>query len=595
MQIAPVAQAQLEEANVHDARAPGGDDAVDERNPVDGGDEIVDVAGGGGDDTNMEEDEAAHVAGNGERDIGLDEDMADVGSSGEVGSDVVGGSSAGSVAADDDTVSGGSSEGSDYFGEGVLDELDVEGGTGGEVVLPPEGHPPGGGQPPDGVADANATGRRNLPNAFDSFAEFFAFFFLRGQKGVTQSQFELFRLYEMDVHPFSPPPPSLSYLRNTIMPRVRQRWGLPLRSVTAEDDAGVPVADLWVITPRDHVTRDFLFRETFDLFHELDKRSEEERDLHPEYVDSRFFQDRPSVLRSCPAASGFSLTGRDLFVGDRVDVSLIDGGCLHHLEIIDAFFAGYEYGVDPGPAIHAGDFVVALSSGGTPTGLLVSRFWRAHEHGSLFFWHTPLLGGFEVDNIHPSAYAGLCTRVNGGVEGGALPVRRALRTSSAGSTDAFTVSLAFFSDDFCSRHGSSTGGVYMSYMTWPYASRVSRGATRTISLSAPGVNSDHILSAIRSDLAVGTTDGWLVKDPSGADVRVFVDVAFFVGDYVQVGKTSKLRGHQARSPCPLCRYMQPLQPGSQYAQDGSSADTSMVRTSERTTAVSRAVRHFLDA
>jgi len=111
VQIAPVAQAQLEEAKVHDARAPGGDDAVDERNPVDGGDEIVDVAGGGGDDTNMEEDEAVHVAGNGERDIGLDEDMADVGSSGEVGSDVVRGSSAGSVAADDDTVSGGSSEG----------------------------------------------------------------------------------------------------------------------------------------------------------------------------------------------------------------------------------------------------------------------------------------------------------------------------------------------------------------------------------------------------------------------------------------------------------------------------------------------------
>jgi len=407
VQIAPVAQAQLEEANVHDARAPDEDDAVDERNPVDGGDEIVDVAGSGGDDTNMEEDEAAHVAGNGERDIGLDEDMADVGSSGEVGSDVVGGSSAGSVAADDDTVSGGSSEGSDCFGEGELDELDVEWGMAGEVVLPPDGHTPGGSQPPDGVADANATGRRNLPNAFDSFAEFFAFFFLRGQKGVTQSQFELFRLYEMDVHPFSPPPPSLSYLRSTIMPRVRQRWGLPLRSVTAEDDAGVPVAHLWV-------------------------------------------------------ASGFSLTGRDLFLGDRVDVSLIDGGCLHQLEIIDAFFAGYEYGVDPGPAIHAGDFVVALSSGGTPTGLLVSCFWRAHEHGSLFFWHTPLLGGFEVDSIHPSAYAGLCTGVNGGVEGEVLPVRRVLRTSSAGSTDAFTVSLAFFSYDFCSRHGSLHGrGVYV--------------------------------------------------------------------------------------------------------------------------------------
>ena len=227
-------------------------------------------------------------------------------------------------------------------------------------------------------------------------------------------------------------------------------------------------------------------------------------------------------------------------MGDRVDVSLIDGGCLDQLEIHDALFAGYEYGVDPGPAIHAGDFLMALSSGGTPTGLLVSRFWRAHEHGSLFVWHTPLLARFEVDKIHPSAYAGLCTGVNGGVEGGALPVRRALRTSSAGSTDAFTMSLAFFSDDFCSRHGSSTGGVYMSYMTWHYASRVSRGATRTISLSAPGVNSDHKLSGIFSDLAVGTTDGWLVKDPSGADVRVFVDVAFFVGDFVQVGKTSKL-------------------------------------------------------
>jgi len=54
VQTAHVAQAQLEEANVQDARAPGGDDAVDERNPVNGGDEIVDMAGGGGDDTNME-------------------------------------------------------------------------------------------------------------------------------------------------------------------------------------------------------------------------------------------------------------------------------------------------------------------------------------------------------------------------------------------------------------------------------------------------------------------------------------------------------------------------------------------------------------
>lgn len=60
---------------------------------------------------------------------------------------------------------------------------------------------------------------------------------------------------------------------------------------------------------------------------------------------------------------------------------------------------------------------------------------------------------------------------------------------------------------------------------------------RPISLAPPGVNSDDVLDTITEDLVEGATTGWMVQDPEGATIRVFADVALFVGDYKQVSQT----------------------------------------------------------
>ena len=88
----------------------------------------------------------------------------------------------------------------------------------------------------------------------------------------------------------------------------------------------------------------------------------------------------------------------------------------------------------------------------------------------------------------------------------------------------------------------------MSYLTRLFMHRATRSGGRVLPLTARGVCSDAVLHAIMRDLAVGAHQGWLVKDPDGAQVRVFADVAFYVGDYEQVSKSSHLRGHNARAP-----------------------------------------------
>jgi len=107
-------------------------------------------------------------------------------------------------------------------------------------------------------------------------------------------------------------------------------------------------------------------------------------------------------------------------------------------------------------------------------------------------------------------------------------------------------------------------------------------------VTAPGVSSDVILDAIVDDLAVGSSEGWMIRCADGLEVRVFADVCFYVGDYEQVSKTSKLMGSSANSPCSLCTYRLPGIPGCRYGLNGSSADISLARTSARTRSVCKA-------
>lgn len=117
----------------------------------------------------------------------------------------------------------------------------------------------------------------------------------------------------------------------------------------------------------------------------------------------------------------------------------------------------------------------------------------------------------------------------------------------------------------------------------------------TIAATPPGANSDCVLNAILPDLVEGATTGWLCQDPDGVNVVVHVDVSFFIGDYVQVSKTSKLMGHGAKSPCPLCHYRAPGVSGSKYGLESSSADITMARTTSRTHHVCRAVTDAIQA
>ena len=87
----------------------------------------------------------------------------------------------------------------------------------------------------------------------------------------------------------------------------------------------------------------------------------------------------------------------------------------------------------------------------------------------------------------------------------------------------------------------------------------------------------------------------MVSDPEGNPIRVKVDVSFYVGDYPQVSKSCKLKGHGADAPCTLCSYVLPGAGGSQYAKAGSSTDISLVRTTDRSAAVLDAVRDALVA
>lgn len=60
-----------------------------------------------------------------------------------------------------------------------------------------------------------------------------------------------------------------------------------------------------------------------------------------------------------------------------------------------------------------------------------------------------------------------------------------------------------------------------------------------------------MLEAIPDDLRVGSREGCLCRCANGTVVRVWADVSLFVGDYLQVYKTSKLMD-QPQTPLALC-------------------------------------------
>ena len=182
--------------------------------------------------------------------------------------------------------------------------------------------------------------------------------------------------------------------------------------------------------------------------------------------------------------------------------------------------------------------------------------------------------------------------VNGSVRGGGPATagvgdrqRRSIFGVDKDCVPTVTVSMAFHIGDF-----TLADGVYMLYPGLRAEDRVSRHAVRVISIVNKGIDSDKVLRAITGDLVQGTAEGWLMADWEGRPVRALADVACFIGDFVQVSKSCRLRVHNAMAPRTVCGYTKGTGDTGVYRGGGSSVDAELLRTAARTETVLRAVR-----
>ena len=122
-----------------------------------------------------------------------------------------------------------------------------------------------------------------------------------------------------------------------------------------------------------------------------------------------------------------------------------------------------------------------------------------------------------------------------------------------------------------SRKGSCTG-VYMLPLGIDPENREGAGAVRPIALAPPGVSQNDILRTIFLDVMEGTTKGFNIKDTSGNECVLFLDLVGFVADSPAVAASQDLLGHMSNNPFPLCtfaRYDVSGRGGSRYAYSSS--------------------------
>jgi len=504
-----------------------------------------------------------------------------------------------------------------------------------------------------------------VTNPFTCVEHLYAYLLLRGQDHITQQQYEVTRAAFNIASPVKLP--SINTIRYEISPTIERKWMLQTSTCWAPQDGKDGLVEVNYVKPSEHIRRDLQFERTFALFKEADARTDLDRELHPEFVDSPLFQDRSTVLLGGQTVPRFVLAGVSIVVGDRLDVDLGGGRVVNGVVVDDAFFVGSTSGLAPDDGHHAGDFLVrcGVADGGPAD--IVARHWHAATLHPLS-WLTddgeaaPIhsLRHHEYD-VHPqrngrgddqvaagsmgqaatdgsgqanggghdaharaaalqiraddvSAGATSCREgvqraptgtneekrtgdaedsgVGGSKSAGALPSRpRRLLSGTRDGVAFLVVCLCFFSDDFRARLGKevSLGGVYMSYLSWLFRHRRSSHSVRTLAATPPDVDSDVVLEAITPDLRAGATDGWLMTGADGTDIRVLADVCFYVGDYLQVAKTSKLMGHGANSPCTMCAYRLSGAPGCRYGLEGASNLAKLVRTTARTRSVCKAV------
>lgn len=445
-----------------------------------------------------------------------------------------------------------------------------------------------------------------LPMPFKAVEHLYAYLLLRGQCHGTE---ELYDVVRAGINISSPTPlPNANTIRYNISPVVDAGWLLPTRTLSTSHKPSGKVVNVRYIAPSEHVRRDLLFDATLELFKKADERTEQDRLLHPEFVDSPLFQDRASVLMTGRLVPKFVLGDVQLSVGDRVSASLVGGCSLDNIVIKRAFFAAAQSGLTRDVVAHAGDFIVKCSTTlpePEPAGYFVSRYWCAASY-PLLTWHSQdnsVTEVLELDRVGaPGSPQPLA--VHGGGTAAELepptppsaPCSRRVMWGEVDGEASLIISLCFYSDGFGTQSSKEVtlGGVYMSYLSWLFQDRCSSHAARTIAVTPSGVDSDCVLEAITEDLREGARKGWLCRCADGSIVRVWADVAFFVGDYVQVAKTSNLMGPAANTPCTLCTYRLHGAPGCRFGLAGSSKSVEMMRTTARTTSVCVAARAWCD-
>ena len=298
------------------------------------------------------------------------------------------------------------------------------------------------------------------------------------------------------------------------------------------------------VAPSAHVRRDCLFTETFEIFKAADGRSDSDRALPREFVDSALFQDRETVLSTGRSVPRFQLGDVFLAVGDRVDVDLQDGTGVRGAAVVDAYFAEAADGLNVDACQHAGDFVVKCKLSGGEEANILAHYWHSSSLPPLS-WMTDDAAAVSVTALRrilaecasstgeATGDLGMAT-ASGGHErlegdGTAKPGQQRRMTWGEKDGAAFLiVCLCFYSDDFRAHVAKeiSMGGVYMSYLSGLFNDRRSSHAVRTLAATLPGVDSDVILEAIAPDLRVGAKDGWLCEGADGKPVRVYADVCF---------------------------------------------------------------------
>jgi len=196
----------------------------------------------------------------------------------------------------------------------------------------------------------------DLPMPFSCEKLLYAYLPLRGQQHDTEQQYNVHREGFNIASPIKLP--SANFIRYDIAPVVEAKW-MPQRSVCWARQTGKnELVEVAYVAASAHVRRDLLFTETFEKFKAADERSDSDRALHPEFVDSALFQDRETVLSTGRSVPRFQLGDVFLAVGDGVDVDLQDGTGARGAAVVVAYFAEAADGLNVDACQHAGDFVV---------------------------------------------------------------------------------------------------------------------------------------------------------------------------------------------------------------------------------------------